>query len=156
MLLATMSLAAGHIGDWYPGATRPRYPGATPPDVSPSCHGSTMTNDRRLLRGTELRYALTMYLFQHGPTTVADLIDALDFQGFAIAGRPSKAVSDALRWEIVHGRVRRLKRGRYGPVVMPRSTEYRIHRRVLALREEAAQLRSKDADAFWDAIAAYG
>ena len=32
----------------------------------------------------ELRYALTMYLFQHGPTTVAALIDALDYQGFEI------------------------------------------------------------------------
>jgi hypothetical protein len=106
-----------------------------------------MSNNRRLLRGTELRYALTMYLFQHGPTTVADLIDALDCQGFEIAGRPSKSVSDALRWEMAHGRVCRLKRGRYGPLEMPRATEYRIHKRVLALREEAAQ-----SDAFYGCL----
>jgi len=51
-----------------------------------------------------------------------------------VQGRPSKAVSDALRWEIEHGRVRRLGRGRYGPAYIPRSTDYRIHQRVLALR----------------------
>ena len=36
--------------------------------------------------------------------------------------------------EIDHGRVYRLSRGRYGPAYIPRSTEYRIHQRVLALR----------------------
>jgi hypothetical protein len=51
-----------------------------------------------------------------------------------------KSVSDALRWEMRYGRVRRLARGRYGPGWMPRGTEYRIHQRVLALRTEAAQL----------------
>jgi hypothetical protein len=67
---------------------------------------------KRQLRGVELRYAFTMYLFQHGPQTVADLIDALEFQSFDIPGRASKVVSDALRSEIAHGRVFRLKRGR--------------------------------------------
>ena len=112
-----------------------------------------MTHKRRL-RGVELRYALTMYLFQHGPQTVADLIDALEFQSFEIPGRASKVVSDALRHEIARGRVFRLKRGRYGPAEMPRATEYRIHQRVLALREEAALIASRSDDAFWDALGA--
>jgi hypothetical protein len=100
---------------------------------------------RRQLRGVELRYALTMFLFQHGAKTVAE-----------IPGRASKVVSDALRAEIAHGRVIRLKRGRYGPGEMPRSTEYRIHQRVLDLREEAATIASQaDNDAaFWDALLA--
>jgi hypothetical protein len=89
---------------------------------------------QRCLRGIELRYALTMHLVHHGPATIAELIDALSHHGFCVHGRPSKAVSDALRWEIEHGRVRRLARGRYGPAYIPRSTEYRIHQRVLALR----------------------
>jgi hypothetical protein len=89
---------------------------------------------QRCLRGIELRYALTMHLVLHGPATIAELIDALSHHGFCVRGRPSKAVSDALRWEIEHGRVRRLARGRYGPAYIPRSTEYRIHERVLALR----------------------
>jgi hypothetical protein len=109
---------------------------------------------KRQPRGVELRYALTMYLFQHGPQTVADLIDALEFQSFEIPGRPSKVVSDALRHEIARGRVFRLKRGRYGPAEMPRATEYRIHQRVLALREEAAVIASRSDDAFWDALGA--
>jgi hypothetical protein len=72
--------------------------------------------------------------------------------GFDVAGRPSKVVSDALRYEIAHGRVRRLKRGRYGPVSMPPSTEYRIHQRALALRDEAARLNAESDRAFWDAF----
>jgi len=54
-------------------------------------------DDSRVLRGTELRYALTMYLAQHGPCFVG-------------AGYPPKSVSDALRWERGHARV--IKRGR--------------------------------------------
>lgn len=88
------------------------------------------------MRGTELRYLLTMQLFLHGRATVAHLVRALAAQGFGVEGRPSKTVSDALRWEIGHNRVRRCGRGRYGPGWMPRGTEHRIHSRVLALRDE--------------------
>jgi hypothetical protein len=91
----------------------------------------------RLLRGIELRYVLTMTLLHHGRMTVAELAAALDAQGFTTDGRPSKAISDALRWEMQRERVRRLDRGLYGPAGMPRSTEHRIHLRVLALRDEA-------------------
>ena len=94
------------------------------------------------LRGTELRYALTLYLAQHGAMGITALIDGLTHQGFLIPGHPPKTVSDALRWEMAHGRVRRLGRGTYGPLEMPRSTDYRIHQRVLALREQAARIRS--------------
>ncbi|MDH6195776.1 hypothetical protein M2272_002416 [Mycobacterium frederiksbergense] len=97
-------------------------------------------SDKLLLRGIELRYVLTMYLFQHGPQSVSDLVETLSAQGFATRGRPSKAVSDALRWEIEHGRVFRIKHGRYRPAWMPRSTEHRIHQRVMALRAAAAEL----------------
>jgi hypothetical protein len=86
------------------------------------------------LRGIELRYVLAFHLANHGPATVTELIDAVRHHGFYVQGRPSKAISDALRWEIEHGRVHRLGRGRYGPGYIPRSTDYRIHRRVLALR----------------------
>ena len=111
-------------------------------------------NVKLRLRTIELRYVLTQYLLQHGPTTVVDLIDALDYQGFDIPGRASKAVSDALRSDLANGRVRRLKRGLYGPGAMPRSTEYRIHTRVLALRAEAAVITGRDDDAFWASLPA--
>jgi hypothetical protein len=86
------------------------------------------------LQGIELRYVLTMHLAHNGPSSITEMTDALSGQGFCIRGRASKAVSDALRWEIGRGRVRRLGRGLYGPAYIPRSTEYRIHQRVLALR----------------------
>ncbi|HXD24700.1 MAG TPA: hypothetical protein VN609_02130 [Propionibacteriaceae bacterium] len=44
-----------------------------------------MTN-ARLLRGTDLRYVLTMNLALHGKSTIPDLIEALEDQGFAIPG----------------------------------------------------------------------
>jgi hypothetical protein len=68
--------------------------------------------NRLCRRGIELRYALTLHLAQQGPATIAELIDALTYHGFSVGGRPSKAVSDALRWEIGRGRVNRLARGR--------------------------------------------
>jgi|SRR5215207_1255671 len=95
------------------------------------------------VKGTELRYLLTTYLFDHGPATVAELVDALAYHGFCVAGRPSKSVSDALRWEMVHGRVRPQTRGRYGPVSMPRATEHRKTQRVLTLHAQVAELSLK-------------
>ncbi|HEX2401909.1 MAG TPA: hypothetical protein VHJ79_18290 [Mycobacterium sp.] len=92
---------------------------------------------RHLLQGIELRYALTMYLLQHGPTTVDELIKALEWQGFEIRERASKQVSDALRWERRRGRVRRLARGLYAPGYVPRGTEYRIYSSVMTLRAAA-------------------
>nr|WP_319436585.1 hypothetical protein [Mycobacterium sp. RTGN5] len=94
-----------------------------------------------VLRGTELRYVLTRYLQLNGPTTVAALIRAIDGWGFAVVGRPSKTISDALRWEIGRDRVRRRGRGRYVATQgIPRGTEHRIHQRVAALRAEARSL----------------
>jgi len=100
-------------------------------------------DDSRILRGIELRYALTEYLAQHGTCSISTLIDGLTYQGFVIPGNPAKSVSDALRWEMAHSRVCRRGRGLYGPFYMPRSTEYRIHQRVTALRERANQIRSE-------------
>lgn len=90
-----------------------------------------------LLRGIDLRYALTRILSLSGPLTVAELVDELHYWGFTVAGRPSKTVSDTLRWEVRRDRVRCGDRGRYHPGCIPRSTEHRIIRRVYALRMQA-------------------
>ena len=95
--------------------------------------------------GTDLRYLLTAYLFDHGASTIDELVDALTYHGFHTVGRPSKAVSDALRWEVGQGRVIRLRRGRYRPGSMPRATEHRIHMRVLALHDRVAELSPRRA-----------
>jgi hypothetical protein len=100
-------------------------------------HGCLRSPMPVTLRGTELRYALTLFLAQNGPKTVKELIDGLVHQGFAVEGRPSKTISDALRWEVRLGRVFHKGRGRYAPGWAPRSTEYRIHKRVTELRIQA-------------------
>ncbi len=89
------------------------------------------------LRGIELRYVLTWHLALHGRASIADLVEALAYHGFDVDDPAGKSISDALRWERRRGRVRRLAWGVYGPGCLPRGTEYRIHRRVLALRAEA-------------------
>ena len=103
-----------------------------------------MTEPPRL-RGIELRYVLTNYLALHGDRTVAELVVGLERLGFVIVGRPSKAVSDALRWEVKLGRVRRRGRALYGPGSAPRATEWRIDRRVMELREQAMPHRPQPA-----------
>lgn len=113
-----------------------------PINVRPGCDGLAM-NDSGELGGIELRYVLTMQLFLHGPASIAELLDGLAWHGFCVRGRASKAVSDALRWEIGRRRAVRLTRGWYGPGRMPRGTEYRIHARVMALREQAERLSLK-------------
>lgn len=84
-----------------------------------------------------MRYLLTWLLAHEGPATVAELIDRLTVCGFDVAGRPSKTVSDALRWEMGHGRVWPRGRGRYSAGEMPRATEHRIETRVRSLRARA-------------------
>src|ERR1700692_3862029 len=93
------------------------------------------------VRGIELRYMLTMHLVHNGRATITDLIGALTNQGFAVDGGPPKSVSDALRWEMRRGRVRRIRRGLYGPGSMPRSTEYRMHQRVGVVAARRAHRR---------------
>ena len=94
-------------------------------NVTADCHGHAMTTprilQRKVLRGIELRYMLATNLSIHGAATMFEMIELLEYQGFAIPAR-WKTVSDALRWEIRRGRDSRLRRGLYGPGQMPRST----------------------------------
>jgi hypothetical protein len=81
-----------------------------------------------------LRYALVVTLFDHRrPMRVTELIEQLRRDGHEVWGRPSKTVSDSLRWEVRRGRVQRPARGVYAPGVMPRSTEWYIRRRLASM-----------------------
>jgi hypothetical protein len=90
--------------------------------------------------GTDLRCLLTAYLIDHGPATVDELVDALAYHGFRPTGRPSKAVSDALRWETARGRTIRVRRGHYRPGRTPQATRHRIIARARALHDDVAAL----------------
>jgi hypothetical protein len=85
-----------------------------------------------VLAGRPLRYFLTLALVD-SPTrlSVPDLVAALEAAGITTVVRPSKAVSDALRWEVRRGRVDRLDRSRYRARPIPEST-LRYMRRLLA------------------------
>ncbi|MGF1595875.1 MAG: hypothetical protein ACFCVK_02940 [Acidimicrobiales bacterium] len=60
--------------------------------------------------------------------TVAELAAFLAATGYHLAGRASKLISDALRWEVRRGRVLRLGRGHYAAGRAPRTTARRIRR----------------------------
>ena len=92
------------------------------------------TETHRLVRAIELRYLLTWYLHELGPLSVAEMTGLLDEDRLRVYGRPSKEISDALRWEVRRGRVIRVGRGHYAPGRIPRGTAHRIHIRVGAIR----------------------
>jgi len=83
------------------------------------------------LRGRDLRYLLTVVLLENNrPMTVPELVQEVERSGATLGGRASKAVSDALRWEVRKGRVLRVGRSLYGPGSMPRSTRSWIRQMV--------------------------
>lgn len=85
----------------------------------------------RLLQGRRLRYLLTLIVHRADrPLTVKELVTALEDGGFTVDGRPSKTVSDALRWEIGRGRVVRVGRGTYVRGHLPRSTAAFLRRHL--------------------------
>lgn len=87
------------------------------------------------LSGRELRYLLTVELHHATrPLTVPELIALVERDGLRVAGRPSKTVSDALRWEVGKGRVVKVGRSTYRQGTMPRSTAWWIRQH---LRERA-------------------
>ena len=87
--------------------------------------------DAPVIRGIELRYVLTIALIDAcRAMTVPELVRAVENAGLVLDGRPSKTVSDALRWEVRKARVIRRARGTYAAGRMPRSTEWWIRTRV--------------------------
>ncbi len=82
------------------------------------------------LSGMDLRHLLTVLLLDAGQLTTDELVAAVRSSGRDVAGRASKTVSDALRWEVRKGRVVRIRRSTYAPGSMPRSTQWWMRRRV--------------------------
>ena len=83
------------------------------------------------IAGRNLRYLLTVVLHAEArPMTVTELIGAVEGLGLEVDGRPSKTVSDALRWEVGKGRVVKVGRSVYRRGRMPRSTAAFIRRHL--------------------------
>jgi len=90
--------------------------------ANPSRQFDLSWSDGRL-RGRGLRYTVSLLLRQsHTPLAVREIVARIEDSGVAIYGRPSKTVSDALRWEIRRGRVVQIDRGRYAAGRVPEST----------------------------------
>ena len=93
----------------------------------------------REISGRDLRYLLTHHLLEGArPASIRELVRVVDRAGFVLCGRPSKAVSDALRRDVAMGRVVRLSRGWYGPGRMPKQTRSWRRQNIQAFRDGAA------------------
>lgn len=83
----------------------------------------TMSGTEPQIFGRELRYRLSVMLRDaHRPMKVHEMIVTLRSGGLGVRGRSSKAISDALRWEIRRGRVVRVGRATYVTGRIPPST----------------------------------
>ena len=99
--------------------------------------------DAPVLRWYALRAMLVLLLLRAGrPMTVAELVAGVHSSGFAVAGRPSRTISDALRAEVNRGRAVRVRRGTYRAGVVARSTRHRMQRVVAAMRNRDPLPRS--------------
>ena len=88
----------------------------------------TPSPDANHVRGRVLRFLITKELQRiRQPMTIPEIVGRIEQQGFTIYGRPSKTVSDCLRWETAKGRVTRIKRGIYTYGHTSRSTLRRIN-----------------------------
>ncbi len=82
---------------------------------------------RLIVRGFDLRYALSAILVaERRPMSITELTVALGDRRLAPAGRPSQAISDALKREIGKGRAMAVRRGVYRAERFSRTTWWRI------------------------------
>ena len=99
------------------------------------------------LRGINLRaWLVPTTTDSGGVVSVAELVDGLDTPSYGYAGRASKTISDALRWEVRNGRLRRLGRGCYALGRLSRSAKYRMRNRLRAVRARMHQRRRTTID----------
>jgi len=101
------------------------------------------------LWGRGLRHFLVSVLANASrPVSVGELVERVAAEPARLSGRPSKVISDALRWEVGRGRVRRERRGVYVFLRAPSSTRRWIERRARELRGLLARRASGDPATF--------
>ncbi|HUW01267.1 MAG TPA: hypothetical protein VMW08_02825 [Acidimicrobiales bacterium] len=100
--------------------------------------GSRWWDPPGLLVGINLRsWAVLQLADDGGVLDMAELVERVERAGFTVEGRPSKTISDALRWEVARGRVLRLARGRYACGRLAKVTKHRMQRRLEAVLSRA-------------------
>ncbi len=88
-----------------------------------------------VLWGRPLRYLLIVILDEAaGPLSMVELVARCEAEGVRFSRRPSKVLSDALRWDVRSGRVVRVRRGIYTKGEVPDSTMRWIRHRVAQTR----------------------
>ena len=85
------------------------------------------------------RYLVARIVERGGEASISALVQDLADDGFTVAGRDSKTISDALRAELARGRVVRVERGVYAEARIPKTTRYRILRVARRLRTAALE-----------------
>lgn len=118
----------------------------------------------RNLRGRPLRRLLTTLLADAARSmTLDELSSACAIRGVWWGDdRPSKVISDALRWEIEWGRVRRVGRGKYEFGGAPPTTLRRIREQaavivaLLADADDVIRLAARDPAWQWELRAEFG
>lgn len=89
------------------------------------------------LWGQAIRYPASAELIRSGaPMSVSEPVDRLRYQGFLLPAKPSKVVSDALRWEVRKGRIIKVRRGVHRTGCIPRSTRYWVLDKAAAVRSK--------------------
>ncbi len=67
---------------WLPTASE-FFPRLVHVDPDLSAHAATVGHTTKLLlRGAELRYVIVDHLWRHGPKTILEIIEELDYHGF--------------------------------------------------------------------------
>ncbi|MFT3714489.1 MAG: hypothetical protein QM774_00685 [Gordonia sp. (in: high G+C Gram-positive bacteria)] len=98
------------------------------------------------LHGTDLRHWVIGELRKQSPSSVQMLITCAAQQGLSFAGRPSKAISDAIRWELRRGRIVKTGRGVYRLGAVPRTSgrliDIRLQRIASAAVSDAREPKS--------------
>jgi hypothetical protein len=95
---------------------------------------------RPFLRARLLRYFVCLELQRSDePLAVRDLVAALERSGFRIKGRPSKAISDTIRWAVPRGWIRPHGRATYEKGRVGRTTLRYMRDTLARVRREAAE-----------------
>jgi hypothetical protein len=94
---------------------------------------------RPFLRARLLRYFVCLELqMSDDPLTVRELSARLERSGFRIKGRPSKAISDTIRWAVPRGWIRPYGRATYGRGQVGRTTLRYMRETLARARREAS------------------